>query len=166
VAYYYEGTGLGVDQFTGQSLVAGIVDLGNPWIWWTSLPCLVALPYFIFKRRSFPASLIAVGFVTQFLPWSRVTRVIFLYHMFGGLIFMILALAFVLAQIARQPGVIAVNLGGRRFLVTARTVVYAHLAIAVLFFAYFYPVWTGLPISIDAYLRQLPSGKMWLPTWI
>jgi dolichyl-phosphate-mannose--protein O-mannosyl transferase len=166
VAYYYESGALGLDQGSGQQLVAGIVNLGNPWIWWSSLPCLLLLPYFIFKQRSFPAALIAVGFLTQFLPWSRVTRVIFLYHMFGGLIFMILALAFVLAQVARQPGGFALNLGERRLTVTPRHLVYAHLAIAVLFFVYFYPVWTGLPISADSYLRGFPDGKMWFPTWI
>lgn len=166
VAYYYESTGLGIDQWSGQSLVAGIVDLGNPWIWWTSLPCLLLLPYFIFKQRSFPAAVIAVGFLTQYLPWSRVTRVIFLYHMFGGLIFMILALAFVLAQIARQPGAVAVAFGRRRLILRPRHLAYAHLAIAVLAFVYFYPVWTGLPISTDAYLRQFPFGKMWFLTWI
>jgi dolichyl-phosphate-mannose--protein O-mannosyl transferase len=95
-----------------------------------------------------------------------VTRVIFLYHMFGGLIFMILALAFVLAQVARQPGGFALTLGERRLTVTPRHLVYAHLAIAVLFFVYFYPVWTGLPISADSYLRGFPDGKMWFPTWI
>jgi dolichyl-phosphate-mannose--protein O-mannosyl transferase len=166
VAYYYESGSLGLDQVSGQQLVAGIVNLGNPWIWWTSLPCLVLLPYFIFKHRSFPAALIAVGFLTQFLPWSRVTRVIFLYHMFGGLIFMILALAFVLAQVAREPGGWALNLGERRLVLAPRHLVYAHLALAVLFFAYFYPVWTGLPISADSYLRGFPEGKMWFPTWI
>jgi len=24
-------------------------NLGNPWIWWTSLPCVASLPYFIVR---------------------------------------------------------------------------------------------------------------------
>jgi hypothetical protein len=40
------------------------------------------------------------------------------------------------------------------------------LALAVLAFLYFYPVWTGLPISDGAYLNGFPLGKMWLRSWI
>src|SRR5207253_1668220 len=102
VAYYFQGSGLGQDQWSGQPLVAGMVNLGNPWIWWSSLPCLLALPYYVIRERSFPAAVILIAFLTQWLPWSRITRVIFLYHMFGGLPFMILALAFVLGRVAES----------------------------------------------------------------
>ena len=154
VLYYAEYTGLGTDQFTGQPLISLIENLGNPWIWWTSLPCVVALPYFIVRHRSFPATVILIGFITQYLPWSHITRVLFLYHMFGGLIFMILALAFVLAQIAQgSPGL------GRGVLVT-------HLGLAVAFFFYFYPLWTALPMSTPAFYYGSgtpPWGpKFWL----
>jgi dolichyl-phosphate-mannose-protein mannosyltransferase len=154
VLYYAEYAGLGVDKWTGQPLVAWMSNLGNPWIWWTSLPCVLSLPYFIVRHKSFAAAVILLGFITQYLPWAPITRVIFMYHMFGGLIFMILALAFVLAQIAeRVPHV------GRQILV-------GHLAVAVAFFFYFYPVWTALPISSSA--LYFSSGtpiwgpKIWL----
>jgi len=155
VLYYAEYTGLGTDVFTGQPLIARMANLGNPWIWWTSLPCVLALPYFIVRRRSFPAVVILLGFITQYAPWFPITRVLFMYHMFGGLIFMILALAFVLTQLAERwhppkPGL----------------VVGAHLAIAVLFFGYFYPLWTAVPISESAYFESSgtpPWGpKIWL----
>jgi dolichyl-phosphate-mannose--protein O-mannosyl transferase len=138
VLYYAEYSGLGVDKWTGQSLVAWMSNLGNPWIWWTSLPAVLSLPYFIIRHKSFPATVILLGFITQYAPWSQISRVIFMYHMFGGLIFMILALAFVLAHIAhRLP-----ELG--------RTLLVIHLGMAVFFFGYFYPVWTALPISNSA----------------
>jgi len=154
VLYYTEYTNLGADHWTGQPLISTIEDLGNPWIWWTSILCVVSLPYFIIRYRSFPAALILLGFVTQYLPWSHISRVLFLYHMFGGLIFMILALAFVLAHIATHiPSV------GRPLLI-------AHLGVAVAAFFYFYPLWTGLPISVSA--TEVTSGtpiwgpKIWL----
>ncbi len=154
VLYYAQYDGLGLDQWTGQALISRIENLGNPWIWWTSLPCVVSLPYFIIRHRSFPATVILLGFVTQYLPWSHISRVLFMYHMFGGLIFMILALAFVLAYLAThfRPG--------------GRTLLAAHLGIAVAFFFYFYPLWTGLPISVSA--TDATSGtpiwgpKLWL----
>jgi hypothetical protein len=138
VLYYAEYSSLGVDHWTGQPLVAWMSNLGNPWIWWTSLPCVVSLPYFIIRHKSFPATVILLGFITQYWPWSQISRVIFMYHMFGGLIFMLLALAFVLAHIAqRMPEM-------------GRPLLAVNLAVAVMFFAYFYPVWTALPISSSA----------------
>jgi dolichyl-phosphate-mannose-protein mannosyltransferase/protein-O-mannosyltransferase-like protein len=155
VLYYAEYQNLGIDVFTGQPLIARISNLGNPWIWWTSLPCLVALPYYVIRRRSFAAAVILLGFLTQYFPWFLISRVLFMYHMFGGLIFMILAAAFVVTQLAQN-----VRPPGRNVLVAA------YLAVAVLFFGYFYPEWTALPISQAAYYPTVgtpPWGpKLWL----
>jgi dolichyl-phosphate-mannose-protein mannosyltransferase len=155
VLYYAEYTNLGIDHWTGQQLISRMANLGNPWIWWTSLPCVVSLPYFIVRYRSFPATVILLGFLSQYLPWSQISRVLFMYHMFGGLIFMVLALAFVLAHIAEQ-----LKRPGRTMLVGS------FLGIAVLFFCYFYPIWTGLPISGAAYFAG-PQTPPWGPkTWL
>jgi dolichyl-phosphate-mannose--protein O-mannosyl transferase len=154
VLYYAEYQDLGIDQFTGMPLIARISNLGNPWIWWTSLPCLATLPYFIVRHRSFPAAVILVGFLTQYLPWAPITRVLFMYEMIGGLIFMVLALAFVLAKIAEAwPG-------------WGRSLAVAHLGIAVASFMYFYPVWAAVPLSTSAWFEGAgtpPWGpKIWL----
>jgi len=154
VLYYAEYQGLGFDQFTGQPLISRISNLGNPWIWWTSLPCVLSLPYFILRHRSFPAAVILMGFIAQYLPWAPITRVLFMYEMIGGLIFMVLALAFVLGQIVD------------RWPVWGRRVAIAHLGLAVTFFMYFYPVWSAVPISTSAWFEgpgTPPWGpKMWL----
>ena len=155
VLYYAEYTNLGIDHWTGQQLISRMANLGNPWIWWPSLPCVASLPYFIIRHRSFPATVILLGFVTQWLPWAPISRVLFMYHMFGGLIFMVLALAFVLTQVAEQ-----LQPRGRIVLVGS------FLGVAVLFFGYFYPVWTGLPISGAAYFSG-PQTPPWGPkTWL
>ncbi len=155
VLYYAEYTNLGIDHWTGQQLVSRMANLGNPWIWWTSLPCVVSLPYFIVRHRSFPATVILIGFVTQWLPWAPISRVLFMYHMFGGLIFMVLALAYVLAQLAEK-------LKGRGRLL----LVGGHLGLTVLMFCYFYPLWTGLPISGPAYFEGDGSPPWGAKTWL
>jgi dolichyl-phosphate-mannose-protein mannosyltransferase len=166
VAYYYEYQGLGTDAVSHHPLVAGIIDVGNPAIWWAAIPAVLALPYFILRHRSWPATLILVGFITQYLPWARITRVIFLYHMFGGLIFMVLAVAFVLVRM-QQAGPIRIDFFGDRMVLRTRFLVPAFLVLVVGVFVYLYPVWTGLPISDQAYLGDLVhGGKMWLRTWI
>ena len=142
---------LGLDQFTGQQLQARMINLGNPWIWWTSLPCLVSLPYFVIRRRNFVAAVILLGFVTQYAPWFPITRVLFMYHMFGGLIFMVLAVAFVLTYFAEQ-----LRRPGREYVVAA------YLAMTVVFFGYFYPLWTAVPLSNSAYSIQ-PGTPIWGP---
>ena len=155
VLYYAEYSHLGVDHWTGQTLVARMANLGNPWIWWTSLPCLVSLPYFIVRHRSFPATVILIGFITQWLPWAPISRVLFMYHMFGGLIFMVLALAFVLTHLAEK-----LQAANRLLLVGG------HLGLAVVMFFYFYPVWTGLPISGPAYFEGSGSPPWGAKTWL
>ena len=155
VLYYAEYSGLGTDVFTGQPLISRMSNLGNPWIWWASLPCVAALPYFIVRHRSFLAAVILLGFISQYAPWFPVTRVLFMYHMFGGLIFMVLALAFVLVYLAEKLP------RPRRELLVA-----GFLGMAVFFFGYFYPVWTAVPISQSAYIEGSgtpPWGpKLWL----
>jgi dolichyl-phosphate-mannose--protein O-mannosyl transferase len=155
VLYYAEYSGLGIDQWSGQGLISRMENLGNPWIWWTSLPCVFALPYFIVRHRSFPATVILLGFISQWLPWSQISRVLFMYHMFGGLIFMILALAFVLTHLAYKVQPHAPGL-----------LVAVHLATAVLFFGYFYPVWTGAPISTPAFFIGAGTPPWGPKTWL
>ncbi len=166
VAYYFENSGLGADQWSGQTLVAWMVNLGNPWIWWTSLPGLVYAAWVTVRERSFAAALILVGFLSAYLPWSRVTRVLFLYHMFGGLVFMVLALAFMLARIAASGGVEVQISDTARLRLSGRAIAYAHLVLAVAFFAYFYPLWTGLPMGEHALLSGFPDGKAWFSSWV
>ena len=164
VAYYYQYQGLGTDAASGRPLFAGMSNLGNPIIWWASLPAVLSLPYFVLRHRSFPAAVILLGFLTQYLPWARITRVLFLYHMFGGLIFMVLALAFVLVRM-QDVGPLSVDFFGDRAIFSTRWLVPVFLVLTIVFFLYFYPVWTGLPISDVAYRNGFPSGKMWIPTW-
>jgi dolichyl-phosphate-mannose-protein mannosyltransferase len=164
VAYYFENAGLGIDANTGRPLVAGMVDLGNPWIWWSSIPCVVLLPYFAIRDKSYPAAFIALGFITQYLPWAPITRVLFMYHMFGGLIFMVLALAYVLARVAAGTAWVGLSKGTHPL--SGKPILYAWLGVAILFFIYFYPVWTGVPLGDTQYLGGFGTGRMWFLKWI
>jgi len=158
VWYYYQSLGGG--------LAAGILNLGNPIIWWASLPALVYCGYDAITNRRWQPALIVFGFLAEWLPFSQITRILFLYHMFGGLIFMILALAYTLARLQETR---AMTLrGGRWVSVVTRTrpgYMVAALAIVFLFFLYFYPIWTGTPIPGAALLGGFGTGKMWLSSW-
>ena len=88
------------------------------------------------------------GWTDQYLPWAPITRVLFIYEMIGGLIFMILALAFVLGQIAE------------RWPAWGRKVAVAHLGVAVVAFMYFYPLWAAVPLGAPAW-SQGPQSPPW-----
>ena len=155
VAYYYQGAGLGADHLTGQNLVAEIFNLGNPLIWWISIPALVTCAVLALWRRSYPAAFILLAFLSAWLPFSRVPRGLFLYHMLGGLPSMILAVALVLTWV--RP----LRLPSRLRAVGGGTFAYAYLAAVATLFIYFYPLWTGLPLPYSTWLNH-----MWVPSWI
>jgi dolichyl-phosphate-mannose-protein mannosyltransferase len=158
VWYYY--------QPIGATLAAGIVNLGNPIVWWASLPALVYCGYDALAYRRWQPALIVVGFFAEWLPFAKVSRILFLYHMFGGLIFMVLALAYAVARL-QETRVVSFRGGGWVSIVTRTRPVYAIAAMVVvfLFFLYFYPLWTGTPISATSLLGGFGTGKMWLPSW-
>ena len=66
----------------------------------------------------------------------------------------------------QQAGPIRFDVLGSRLVLSTRMLVPAYLALVVVAFLYFYPVWTALPISDNSYLSGFPLGKMWLRTWI
>ena len=174
VVYYYQGVGLGIDQSSGTALVAEISNLGNPLAWWGGtvaiVALLVALPRLIaaarrthlVDERLWTTVFILVAFFAAWLPFARVPRGLFLYHMLGGLPLMFLALALGLTYISGLRGSFAsvpLRLNG----VVPAT---AYLLMVVLFFIYFYPLWTGLPLTSEAL-----NNHVWfvftkpLPNW-
>ena len=187
VVYYYANTSLGVDQSTGTALVAEIFDLGNPLTWWAATLSLIGiaigLPWLIrdyrsrarvdeldvegrdaagpIRERLYTSIFILTAFITAWLPLSRVPRGLFLYHMLGGLPAMFLALALALTYLRSLRGVIP---GFARLSGAVPAV--AYLLMVVGFFVYFYPLWTGLPMTSDAL-----NSHVWfafvkpLPNW-
>ena len=186
VVYYYAGQGLGVDQ-SGSTLVAEIFNLGNPLIWWAATLALIGiaggLPVviqdYLARRRPEPAMagsdlagpldqrlyasiFILVAFAGAWLPLSRVPRGLFLYHMLGGLPAMFLALALALTYL----GSLSSHLPGIAIRISGAVPAYAYLVMVIGFFLYFYPLWTGLPLTADAL-----NSHVWfaltkpLPNW-
>src|SRR5437899_12892797 len=52
-----------------------------------------------FKRRSLALALLGVGFAWQWLAWSRIDRATFEYHYYTSVPFIIIALAYFLAEL-------------------------------------------------------------------
>jgi hypothetical protein len=138
------------------TLRAEVFNLGNPAIWWAAVPALIFCAVYAVRRRNYPAAFIVVAFLLAWLPFSRVTRVMFLYHMFGSLPLVMLALAFALAKL--RAVVLRIKVGAIQLpAVTGTHLATAYLGLVLVMFVYFYPAWTALPLSGDAW-----QNRMWI----
>ncbi len=78
---------------------ASIYDAGNLVSWWVAVPALVFVAWQAFRRRSLALALVAVGFACQWIAWARIDRAAFQYHYYTSLPFVLLALAYFLAEV-------------------------------------------------------------------
>jgi dolichyl-phosphate-mannose--protein O-mannosyl transferase len=114
------------------------------------------------QQRLYLSIFILVAFFAAWLPFSRVPRGLFLYHMLGGLPAMFLALALALTYLRTLRG----RVPGLAMRISGAVPAYAYLLMVLGFFIYFYPLWTGLPLTADAL-----NSHVWfafvkpLPNW-
>jgi dolichyl-phosphate-mannose--protein O-mannosyl transferase len=89
--------------FEGKVEYHGIVAMGNPLLWWTSILALVALPVTAIIERNralvMPALLVAL----LYFPWFAATRTSFLYYMTPVAPFLAILVAAALARLAGEP---------------------------------------------------------------
>lgn len=90
------------ESFAGGTSAA-IYDSGNLVIWWLGIVGLVFVSVMAYRRRSPALALIAIGFAGQWVPWARIDRAAFQYHYYTALPFVVLALAYLLAELWHGP---------------------------------------------------------------
>lgn len=153
VAYYYQD-GLGTDSLTHSPLREEVFNLGNPTIWWASIAALIYCAVVAIRRRTYASIFIVIAFAAAWLPFSRVSRVMFLYHMFVSLPLMIFAVAYALADLRGRA--VRVSAGLMRLpTLQGRHLANAYLGVVVLIFVFFYPLWSALPISGDSWSQRI-----------
>jgi predicted membrane-bound dolichyl-phosphate-mannose-protein mannosyltransferase len=81
------------------STSASIYDAGNLVIWWLGVPAMAFAGFMAYRRRSLALALIAIGFAAQWIPWARIDRAAFQYHYYTALPFVVLALAYAVAEL-------------------------------------------------------------------
>lgn len=156
--YYWQGN-TGADGRQGN-----IYLLGNPIVWWGTLLMLIAL-ITAYTNRQKPFNqyrsgllLLLIAYLSNFLPFIGIHRVMFLYHYFYALIFS-LALGIL------GTGIIAgwMDHDDKFWKFPSRLSAFTYFAIAglaILSFLYFAPLSYGWPLT--------PTGlqqHMWLPSW-
>ena len=139
VSYFYEATASGER--------AEILALGNPILWWSSIPALAFVAYRWARRRSFrgPEGVILAGFLLTYGPWliQQTDRsAVFLFYLLPTVPFMYLAIGSVAAIL------------GRTWEAKAAVAIVAVLAAGS--FSFFYPVMAKVPLTAEQW-----SDRMW-----
>jgi predicted membrane-bound dolichyl-phosphate-mannose-protein mannosyltransferase len=86
------------ESFAGNT-AAAIYDAGNLASWWLGVPAMAFVAWQAYRRRSIALALIAIGFACQWIAWARIDRAAFQYHYYTGLPFVLLGLAYFLAEL-------------------------------------------------------------------
>ena len=140
--WYYSAQGLQYAQ------KASVASFGNPLVWWTGIPCLIAAFILAYRRAERRMAVVFTAFLFQFGPWIFISRATFIYHYFSSVPFLIFAIVYIIKLLVETKTI-------------SFRVVGAYLAaVAVLFFVY-YPILSGLPISKD-YSEKLRIFSTWL----
>lgn len=148
--YYYNQT---------QCTVRGIVAIGNPALWWASVPVVLLTLATGALRRDGRRLLLVLGFCCLYLPWGLSPRTLnYSHYLFEALPYACLALGYWLDR----------GWDDARFSRPCR--VYAAAA-GILFF-YFLPFLVAFPVPVDWFYEQLRLGGWtirpwtWFPTWV
>jgi dolichyl-phosphate-mannose--protein O-mannosyl transferase len=135
--------------------VQGIVALGNPAIWWASVPVTLWALVTGLKTREAARSFSALGFVCLYLPWGLSPRTLnYSHYLFEAIPYACLSL-----------GVLLDRHWDGRFRSLAR----GYVALAILLFAFFLPFLTAIPVPKRAYFYELLQGVRpwtWFSTWV
>lgn len=151
-------------DFKGAGMASSILAFGNPAVWWTGLAGILFVLAYSVYRNALPAlgvipgrddeddramPVIAVAFLSGYLPWVLVSRLTFIYHYFASVPWIIIATALGLKYMARHA----------KRLSYALAAVLAVAAIAL--FIAFYPLASGLEVP-----RAWCDAMNWFKGWM
>lgn len=128
-------------------LVSTIAAMGNPAIWWFGFACILFAVEKTIRGKKFASIFITTIFFFQWLPYTVISRCLFLYHFYVNVPFLCLAIAYFLND----------SWSGRR----GKATVLAYLVLVGALFALFYPVLSGYPVPYW-WRDQL----RWLRSWV
>jgi dolichyl-phosphate-mannose--protein O-mannosyl transferase len=125
----------------------GVLLIGNPLLMWAGIPAMGFVAWEWFWRRSLGAFFVLASYLVLYLSWAVIPRKIkFYYYYYPAAVLLTIGLVFVMVSLAKT-----------RF----RWVNVAFLCLAMVFFAFFYPL-----LSFTEMPSRLFQKWMWLRSWI
>lgn len=132
---------------TSEGAITRIALLGNPVIWWFSIPCMIYTLFAAIKTRKFKYWFLIIPIICMMASYVGIDRIMFLYHYFPVLPFVMLTIVAFIKWVG--------DITKHDFLI------YIFVAVIIIVFIQFYPIYSGFPTSAK-YLKEL----QWLKTWI
>jgi dolichyl-phosphate-mannose--protein O-mannosyl transferase len=136
--------------------VRGILALGNPALWWLSIPVTVWALVTGVRERDPRLLFAGAGFCGLYLPWGMSPRTLnFSHYLFEAIPYACLALGMLLDRVWDRP--------------TAGILARGYVGTVVLLFAFFFPFLTAIPIPVWLFYKRFPTGGWlwwWFPTWV
>ncbi|MFT4010406.1 MAG: phospholipid carrier-dependent glycosyltransferase [Nocardioidaceae bacterium] len=146
----------GCDAEAGSTCLRQIILLGNPVLWWSGIMALVYAAYSWIFRRDWRFGLPVIGFLVSWIPWFRFDdRTIFFYYAIAMLPFTVIAITLALGRVLGP----ATATASRRSWGAAT--VGAYVALVVLCFAWFWPVYTDGLLTNHEWQQRI-----WFSRWI
>ena len=141
---------------SGEGVVRGIVALGNPAIWWASVPASAWALLGGIRSRQPRLVFAGAGFFFLYLPWGLSPRTLnFSHYLFEAIPYACLALGTLLDR--------EWDASRRRF------AAWGYVAAAAVLFLLFLPFLTALPVPSALWAWRFPGGGglwTWFPSWI
>ncbi len=135
-----------------------VLAIGNPVLWWGTVPVLLALVWLWVSRRDWRPGAVVLLIAAGIVPWVRDDlhrRTMFLFYALPAVPFMALGAALVAGWLLGGRGA---SRARRRWGALA---VGTYVALAVGVFAFFYPVLAGVTIPFSQW-----QDRMWLSSWV
>ncbi len=126
---------------------SSISIFGNPAIFWTGIIAMLYLVYIFMKRRTLEGTFILFAFMSLYLPYIFVGRLMFMYHYYYAVPFLILAIVYGIKDFLNYYPKYSILL-------------WIYLAIVAGLFLEFYPVLSGYEVPksyVDNFLTWFPS---------
>jgi len=148
VSYYYQP----ISGTAPNQIVAEIVSLPNPAVWWGGLITVPWAGYLAWRERHKGIGLLIIAYLALWLPWSMSPRIDFMYNFFPNLGAICLCTTYVLLTIWRRSS--AAGTTTRNW---AAAGIGAYLALCIGLFVYFLPIWNATPIPWAEWI-----SRMWI----
>ena len=123
-----------------------ITDIGNPAIWWFGIASFVYLVISSIVKKDKNNIFLLIFILTSSVPYVFISRLMFMYHYFITLPFVMLGIVSFIKWITER--------------IKNDKVYYGYIAIIIVMFIIFYPVVSATPVS-DSYINSLK----WLSHW-
>ena len=135
-------------SYPAPGMTSAFASFTNPILTLGGLLCMFFMVYRVFWKKDGRALFIVVGYLSQLLPWTDVSRITFAYHYFPSTVFLVLAVCHFF-NILRQSD--------PRW----KRSVYAFTVACVCLFILFYPKLSGVAVWnwYGTYVLK------WLPSW-